>query len=229
MRKKQLNRILLSYGKMPEVMYFSGDMDCARSYFDYIRERDAQDTFFVDDTTWTDLDMDGIFQRINLGLSNSGEQYLYYLLRTPASDKAEFQHRERTIRLIREHPELRKKLMGLFAQLGRGSYVNVYELFRLESTNFKKLAGYLFLAFLLIVSVVFAVLTRSVISVIMVMFFLCLNAVISSVVSRKTDSEDRWKSFDTVDKKTSPFVKRNAKVFMAIPRRNKELKHTSGT
>lgn len=198
MRKKRLNHILQSYGKPPEVTYFSGDMDCARSYFDYVRERDTQDTFFVDDTTWTDLDMDSIFQRINLGLSNSGEQYLYYLLRTPASDKAEFRHREKMIRLVREHPELRETLMGLFAQLGRRSYVNVYELFRLESTNFKKLAGYLFLAFLLIVSVVFAVLIRSVISVIMVIFFLCLNAVISSVVSRKMESEERWKR-TTVD------------------------------
>ena len=198
MRKKWLNRIVQSYGKPPEVTYFSGDMDCVRSYFDYIRENKAQEEFFVDDATWTDLDMDSIFQRINLGLSNSGEQYLYYLLRRPSANELEFQHRESTIRLIREHPELREKLMYLFAQLGRRSHVNIYGLFRLESTNFKKLAAYLVLAFLLIASVVFAAVTRSVGSVMLVIFFLCLNAVISSVVSRKTESEDRWK-IATVD------------------------------
>lgn len=198
MRKKWLNRVLQSYGKPPEVMYFSGDMDCARSYFDYISENEAQEEFFVDDATWTDLDMDSVFQRINLGLSNSGEQYLYYLLRKPSSCEAEFQRRAGTVGLIRESPELRKELMGLFARLGRRSYVNIYELFRLESTNFKKLLGYLFLVCLLAASIVLAAVTRSVGSVMGVLLILCLNAVVSSAVSRKTESEERWKRI-TVD------------------------------
>lgn len=198
MRKKWLNRVLQSYGKSPDVTYFSGDMDCARSYFEYVRENGAQDEFFVDDTTWSDLDMDRVFQRINMGLSNSGEQYLYYLLRRPSADEAEFHHRERIIGLIRERPELREKLMRLFAQLGRRSHVDFYELFRLESTNVKKLLGYLFLACLLIAAVVFAAVTRSAPSIMAVTLCLCLNGVISSVVSRKTESEDRWK-IATVD------------------------------
>ena len=198
MRKKWLNHVVQSYGKPPEVTYFSGDMDSVRSYFEYIKENQAQDEFFVDDTTWTDLDMDSVFQRINLGLSNSGEQYLYYLLRRPSASESEFQRRARTIRLIQEHPELREKLLCLFAQLGRRSNVNIYELFHLESTNFKKLLGYLFLVCLLIASIVFAAVIRSVGSVMMVLLLLCLNTVISSVLSRKMESEERWK-MTTVD------------------------------
>lgn len=198
MRKKWLNRVLQSYGKPPDVTYFSGDMDSVRSYFEYIKDNQEQDEFFIDDATWLDLDMDSIFKRINLGLSNSGEQYLYYLLRRPSASGSEFQHRESTAKLIREHPELRRELLRLFAQLGRRSNVNIYELFRLESTNLKKLLGYLFLVCLLIASIVFAAITHSVGSVMIVLLILCLNAVISSVVSRKTESEEQWK-MTTVD------------------------------
>lgn len=198
MRKKRPDSILQCYGKPPEVTYFAGDMDSVRSYFEYIREIDARDECFVDDATWLDLDMDRIFQRINLGLSNSGEQYLYYLMRKPSSCAAEFQRRERVIGLIRKNPGLRDELLRLFAALGRRSNVSIYELFRLESTNFKRLLSYVLLALLLIASIVFAAIVRSAPSIMAVVVLLCLNAVISSVVSHQTESGERWK-MNTVD------------------------------
>jgi hypothetical protein len=42
------------------------------------------DVFLIDDITWNDLNMDSVFKRINPSLSTSGEQYLYYMLRSPS-------------------------------------------------------------------------------------------------------------------------------------------------
>ena len=36
----------------------------------------------IDDITWNDLGMDKLFQRMNYTLSSTGEEYLYYRLRT---------------------------------------------------------------------------------------------------------------------------------------------------
>ena len=95
--KKHFER---EYGKKPDVHYFAGDMDKIRSYFDFRWDK-GMDDFLVDDITWSDLDMDRLFQRINPGLTTSGEQYLYYMLRSPALDKESFQGYFRTGKKIK--------------------------------------------------------------------------------------------------------------------------------
>ena len=88
MNKRQvLEAMVQSYGDVPDLTYFPGDMTSIRSYFDYMQE-EGDDPFLVDDATWDDLDMDAVFKRMNLGVSNSGEQYLYYLLRARAQRRA---------------------------------------------------------------------------------------------------------------------------------------------
>lgn len=43
--------------------------------------------FQIDDITWNDLGMDDVFQRMNYSISSTGEEYLYYMLRTPLFDE----------------------------------------------------------------------------------------------------------------------------------------------
>ena len=81
-----------NYGRRPDPFYAAGDMSTIRSYHDYMREQEP-DVFHIDDVTWSDLDMDRVFKRINPGLSTPGEQVLYHLLRTPAMDSAEYERR----------------------------------------------------------------------------------------------------------------------------------------
>jgi DNA mismatch repair protein mutS domain protein len=88
--KKNLRRSLReNYGRTPDPFYSAGDMATIRSYYDHMREHDP-DTFRVDDVTWSDLDMDRVFKRINPGVSTPGEHWLYYMLRTPAMDAEEY-------------------------------------------------------------------------------------------------------------------------------------------
>ncbi|WMC92726.1 hypothetical protein [Kineothrix sp. MB12-C1] len=39
------------------------------------------------DITWNDLNMDAVFRQMNYAYSAAGEEYLYYLLRSPKGKK----------------------------------------------------------------------------------------------------------------------------------------------
>ena len=86
-KKKKLLALLDSeFGQEPEKDYYPGDMDRIRTYYDACRN-DRLDPFYVDDTTWNDLDMDKVYRRINACQCTAGEQYLYYMLRRPMNRK----------------------------------------------------------------------------------------------------------------------------------------------
>ena len=87
MRTSKLKKLIdKQFGKIPDPHYFHGDMEYIRAYYDYRRDN-GLDKFLIDDITWNDLDMDRVFKRINPGRSTSGEQYLYYMLRSPAQNE----------------------------------------------------------------------------------------------------------------------------------------------
>ena len=115
MSKRALRRRLeRDYGRMPDTHYFPEDMGNIRAYFDYRRSQ-GRDTFLLDETTWNDLDLDRLFQRINPRLSTSGEQYLYYLLRSPALDAETWRERRALAALMAGDPKRRLAL-----QMNRG-------------------------------------------------------------------------------------------------------------
>lgn len=78
------------FGTVPDVNYFPEDMVHIRTYFDFRRDT-GRDEFLLDEITWNDLEGDDVFRRINPGLTTSGEQYLYYMLRSPVRDESAWQ------------------------------------------------------------------------------------------------------------------------------------------
>ena len=77
----------------------------------------------IDDITWHDLDMDEIFKRMNHCHSSAGEEYLYYLLRSPSMEAATLQKRETHISFFMSHPSERIAWQMIFARIGRsGKY-----------------------------------------------------------------------------------------------------------
>lgn len=144
--KKELKQ---KYGVLPDFHYFEGDMTSIRKYFDY-RYDNQLDDFLIDDTTWNDLSGDEIYKHINQGLSTSGEQYLYYLLRSPTIKQDEYDKRARLIEIMEENPDVRLKLQVIFTKLGRRRAANTCEVFSPSSHSSKKIFLYIFivLAFL---------------------------------------------------------------------------------
>lgn len=153
--RKLKRRLEAGFGTVPDPMYFSGDMEYIRAYYDFRKEK-KMDEFLVDDITWNDLDLDSVFKRINPGLSTSGEQYLYYQLRSPAIDRNTYAQRKKLIDLMTELPDLRLKLQVILARLGRTRRADLSRAFYPSEHGALWLILYLLLALLLPVSIVFA-------------------------------------------------------------------------
>lgn len=81
----------------------------------------------IDDITWNDLNMDDIFKRMNYTFSASGEEYLYYTLRTAKQSGKELAHLEEVIGFFLENPDERVKVQYLMHQLGYTGKFSLYD------------------------------------------------------------------------------------------------------
>lgn len=149
---KRKNRLHMEYGRKPDIHYFAEDMTGIRAYYDYRNENDLDD-FLIDDTTWNDLSMDDIYKRINMGLSTSGEQILYYLLRSPSIEKSEYDKRAKMIEIMEKYPDLRHRQQIIFAGLGRKRTANTYEMFSPSVYSTRNLFLYISLVTLFVGSI----------------------------------------------------------------------------
>lgn len=153
-------RLEAGFGKVPDPMYFHGDMEYIRAYYDF-RKENNMDEFLIDDITANDLDLDKVFKRINPGLSTSGEQYLYYQLRSPAIDSGTYHERKKLIDFMTAQPDLRLKLQMILSRLGRTRRADLSRAFCPSEHGSLWFFIYLFLAFLVPVAILFAALSNT--------------------------------------------------------------------
>jgi predicted kinase len=103
----------------------------------------------VDDITWSDLDMDRVFHRINTCLTTPGEETLYLRLRTLPGTEEDW---EQALLTLDENPDLRLKIQLLLAGLGKNSESGMEELllqpdsYRLPHAGLLRIAAFLPLA-----------------------------------------------------------------------------------
>lgn len=121
-KKRLLKKLRRQWGTICEREYSLEEIDHI-SHYAYRKKDDAE--FFVDDITWNDLDMDRVFVRINQTVSSPGEDYLYYLLRTPKLRKETLEKQEKLIAFFAEHDDEREELQYLLAKVGKGRYGSV--------------------------------------------------------------------------------------------------------
>lgn len=81
----------------------------------------------IDDITWNDLGMDEIFKRMNYTLSATGEEYLYYTLRTLSRDREELERFEKKVSFFGEHPDERVRFQFRMNQLGYTGKFSLYD------------------------------------------------------------------------------------------------------
>ncbi len=120
--EKNLIKILTRiYGQAPTKHYKNDDMDHVTGFY-----RNHQDDFQIDDTTWNDLNMDGVFKRLNYCLSAAGEEYLYYMLRTPKQED-DFEKLEKQVDFLKKNDEDRRKIQLIFHRIGNTSRYSIYD------------------------------------------------------------------------------------------------------
>ena len=111
-----------SYGEKPSKEYSTERYE--RIPFYYKRHSKPGQ---IDDITWNDLNMDELYKRMNYTLSASGEEYLYYLLRSVGNDRAFLEHLEEVVAFFDDHADERVKIQYLMHQLGHSGKYSLYE------------------------------------------------------------------------------------------------------
>ncbi len=124
--KKMAEKLLLkkfkdNYGKAPARNYRADDLDHVGGYY-----KNHHDPSQIDDITWNDLNMDGVFKRLNYCLSAAGEEYLYYMLRTP-KQADDFKSFEDQVNFFRNNDEERRKFQLLFRNIGNNRRYSIYD------------------------------------------------------------------------------------------------------
>lgn len=148
-RNKVLHQIYLSYGTPAERSYKAGEMEHIGMYY---HKHTAEHQ--IDDITWNDLDLDSIYQTINVSCSAAGDEYLYYRMRTPIYDLGEMEHMESRIRYFMEHEEERHTAQRMLLDLGRMGKYSIYEYLEyLETLGERNNARYYLSNLLLLVSI----------------------------------------------------------------------------
>ncbi|MBQ7924825.1 MAG: hypothetical protein IJ335_00845 [Lachnospiraceae bacterium] len=121
-RAKQFIKSLKdNYGKAPNRSYQLERFEKIGSFY---RKHPAP--YQLDDITWNDLGMDDIFKRMNYSFSATGEEYLYYILRTPEYEEDKLQRLESQVCFFMNQEEERVKVQELMHRLG---YVGKYSLY----------------------------------------------------------------------------------------------------
>ena len=115
-------KLVKRFGEMSDKEYSLERFAKIGSYYRKHREPGQ-----IDDITWNDLDMDEIFMRMDYSLSATGEEYLYYRLRTPIYEEDKMQQMEKNICYFTEHDEERIKVQMLMRKLGFTGKYSLYD------------------------------------------------------------------------------------------------------
>ncbi len=81
----------------------------------------------IDDITWNDLGMDEVFLSMNHTYSASGEEYLYYTLRSAGKSEEELSELENMIQFYMEHEDERVAAQLIMAKLGYMGKFSLYD------------------------------------------------------------------------------------------------------
>ncbi len=119
--KYLMTRLKKSFGDAPKREYKPDELDHLLGYY-----KNHQETFQLDDTTWNDLNMDGVFARMNYCLSAAGEEYLYYMLRSPKQND-DFDDLEKKVDFFQKNEDARIKCQQIFAKIGRNMRYSIYD------------------------------------------------------------------------------------------------------
>lgn len=119
----KLARLEAAFGAAPDEEYFDEDMLGLKTYYDYRREN-GLDAFYLDDITWDDLALTDVYKRLNATQTSSGEQYLYYQLRTPAQDVETYQRHRDVLSLFSSDKALRLNVQLILDKLGKRRAAN---------------------------------------------------------------------------------------------------------
>ena len=112
---RERRRLRENFGKPGAKEYQDGRYEQIPGY-----QKRHRQSFEIDDITWNDLDMDLLYHRMDTTCSAAGEEYLYWLLRSPRTDGGTYLSEE-GMRWWADHEQERVGVQRILQGLGRSS------------------------------------------------------------------------------------------------------------
>lgn len=122
LKKKAYKMIEEAYGSFGTVEFSEDKMNSISSYCDSKRN-----SLYLDDITWNDLNMFEVYRSIDTCNSCIGEEYLYSMLRNPASDFEVLKDRENIISFFETNKKTANDARYLVSCIGRLKSISFYE------------------------------------------------------------------------------------------------------
>lgn len=137
-KHKRLNNIIFLKENWPNTTKRKVNLEYVKKYFTLINE-EKQNTYFIDDQTWTDLDMDDVFLKMDNSITTPGQHVLYSILRSPLFKEDELRERNAAIEYFQNNTIERENLQVSLLGLGIQRQGSVLELLNHEKvdTRFK--------------------------------------------------------------------------------------------
>ncbi len=95
----------------------------------FLIEKEKQ-SFIIDNTTWTDLNMHDVFSKIDHTKSLPGMQYLYNMLRRPIFEGKVLNKRNEVISLLLENKDISQEIQYHLSRLSKSEGDNIFTYFK---------------------------------------------------------------------------------------------------
>lgn len=124
-----LKNIRKKYGKKNVNSVSLNKLNIVKGYFLKHKSEDS-----IDDITWTDLSMDKIYESMNNTYSSAGEEYLYYLLRTPKFNLNELKTLDNDIEYFSSNDNFREKVLMSLKDIGKLNNYSIYDYLNIKDS-----------------------------------------------------------------------------------------------
>lgn len=128
--RRLTEELLSSWAKDSNIKYKEDDVKRISGYF---TNKKDDTSFYIDDITWNDIDMENIFKKMNRTSSFAGENILYYILRSSKFEASILEKRTKIIDLFSRDKDLRVDMQKTLLTLGRERFINVVDYISLKT------------------------------------------------------------------------------------------------
>ena len=102
------------WGHLQSKKYASDDYENISHYAKLVKNKG----FYIDDITWNDLELDRVFQAMDIANSSIGRENLYKTLRMPETDPGKIKTKDEAIRWFSDDEEKRVRVQTKLSKLG---------------------------------------------------------------------------------------------------------------
>ena len=182
------DKLIKEYGSSNKREYKDEEFSHIDAYF---KKHKLQ--YYLDDITWNDLNMDDIFKQMDYAKSSAGDEYLYYLLRTPKTEQVNWDAFEEKVAYFMAHEKDRLALQLALHRMGRTGKYSIYDyLDNLESLGKRSSMKSIIADIILLLSIVLMFIN---LSWGLVIFFVALLFNVKEYLSKKGEIEPYITSF----------------------------------